>query len=82
MKIIPQRTLRNQISQVLRQVEAGEPVRITVGGRPVADLVPIRAGRHTFVPRGEVLELLSRAPLDTAFRGDLEAATGATVDEL
>ena len=39
VRTIPQRTLRNRISEVLRQVEAGERVRITVDGRPVAELV-------------------------------------------
>jgi prevent-host-death family protein len=37
MKTIPQRELRNLISRVLREVEAGERIRITVDGRPVAD---------------------------------------------
>lgn len=41
MREIPQRELRNDISRVLREVEAGERLRITVDGRPVADLVPL-----------------------------------------
>jgi prevent-host-death family protein len=40
---VPQRELRNDTAAVLRRVEAGERVRITVHGRPVAELVP--AGR-------------------------------------
>ena len=82
MRTIPQRELRNQITRVLREVEAGEQLRITVDGRPVADLVPIGGARRTFVPRANVAELLARAPLDRAFAQDVEAATGATVDEL
>lgn len=81
MKSIPQRELRNHISRVLRKVEAGERMRITVAGRPVADLVPIGAVRKTFVPRDEVLALLRQASLDRGFRRNLEAAS-ATIDEL
>lgn len=82
MRTIPQRELRNQISQVLRQVEAGERLRITVDGRPVADLVPVGEARRVYVPRDEVAEILARAPLDPAFIHDLHAAVGATIEDL
>ena len=82
MKTIPQRVLRNQIGRVLRDVGAGEPVRITVAGRAVADLVPVGGERRTFVPGDEVDRLLAQAPLDPAFGCHLEAAGGATIDEL
>ena len=78
MKAIPQRELRNHVSRVLRQVEAGERMRITVDGRPVADLVPIGGVRRTFVPIDEVLRLLARAPLDRKFSRDIEGPAGAT----
>jgi antitoxin (DNA-binding transcriptional repressor) of toxin-antitoxin stability system len=73
--------LRNRTSEVLRQVEAGQRLRITAGGRPVAELVPIGAGRRTFVPRDVLHDLLLRAPLDTGFGPDLDAATGDRVDD-
>lgn len=82
MKTIPQRELRNRISRVLRQVEAGEPMRITVDGRPVADLVPVGGGRRTFVARDQVLAILGRAPLDRTFKRDLDRAAGATIEEI
>ena len=82
MRTIPQRELRNQIGRVLREVEAGERVQVTVSGRPVAELVPVGGGRRTFVPGDEVDRLLAQAPLDPAFRRDVESATGATIDEL
>ncbi len=82
MKAIPQRELRNHVSRVLRQVEAGERMRITVDGRPVADLVPIGGVRRTFVPRNEVLRLLARALLDRRFSRDIEGAAGPTIEEL
>jgi prevent-host-death family protein len=82
VRTIPQRELRNNIGRVLREVEAGERLRITVDGRPVADLVPIGGARRTFVSRADISGLLARAPLDPAFAADLEALTGATIDEL
>ena len=81
MKTIPQRELRNRISRVLREVEAGERMRITVDGRPVADLVPVGGVRRTFVPKDDIIALLRRAPLDRNFARDLEVV-GATIDEL
>lgn len=41
MTEIPARDLRNDVSGVLRRVEAGERIRVTVSGRPVAELVPL-----------------------------------------
>jgi prevent-host-death family protein len=82
MRQIPQRELRNDIGRVLRAVEQGERIRVTVGGRPVADLVPIGDARRTFVPREALLRLLERAALDDQFAPDVDAATGATIDEL
>ncbi len=82
MRTIPQRELRNQIARVLRQVEAGERLRVTVDGRPVADLVPVGDTRRSFVSREEVDRILADAPLDPAFASDVAAATGATIEEL
>ncbi len=41
MADVPARDLRNDMSGVLRRVEAGERLRVTVSGRPVAVLVPL-----------------------------------------
>jgi prevent-host-death family protein len=38
---VPQRQLRNNTADLLRRVEAGERLRITVHGHPVAELVPV-----------------------------------------
>jgi prevent-host-death family protein len=81
MKTIPQRELRNRISQVLRSVERGERMQITVDGRPVAELAPVGGRQRTFVPRDEVLSLLSRASLDRKFERDLRGVY-VTIDEL
>lgn len=50
LRSIPQRELRNNVAEVLRQVEAGARLRVTVRGRPVAELVPLQEDRATFVP--------------------------------
>ena len=36
------RELRNKVSEVLRRVESGERVTVTVDRRPVAEIVPMR----------------------------------------
>ena len=79
MKTISQSELRNRVSGVLREVEAGERVRISVNG--VADLVPVGGMRCTFVPREHIAALLRRAPLDRNFARDLEQ-TDANIDML
>jgi prevent-host-death family protein len=38
---IPARELRNNVSSVLRRVEAGERIRVTVSGRPVVEVSPL-----------------------------------------
>ena len=55
---VPQRELRNRTADLLRRVEAGERLRITVHGHPVAELVPIEEGvpRRAFVPLEEMEE--------------------------
>jgi prevent-host-death family protein len=41
MTDIPARNLRNDVSAVLRRVESGERLRVTLNGRPVAEIVPL-----------------------------------------
>lgn len=41
MADVAARDLRNDVSAVLRRVEAGERLRVTVSGRAVAELVPL-----------------------------------------
>jgi prevent-host-death family protein len=51
---VPQRQLRNNTADLLRRVEAGERLRITVHGHPVAELVPVE-GADPFVPFDEIV---------------------------
>jgi prevent-host-death family protein len=55
---VPQRELRNRTADLLRRVEAGERLRITVHGHPVAELVPIEDDYpRRFVPMKKFEEL-------------------------
>jgi prevent-host-death family protein len=56
MKSIGVRELRQRASKYLARVEAGQSVEITVRGRPVALLVPLRGAGHVerLVRRGRV----------------------------
>jgi prevent-host-death family protein len=56
MADIPAHELRNDVSAVLRRVERGERLTVTVSGRPVAELVPLPTRP-------------SSTPWDTFFRG-------------
>lgn len=73
------RELRNHTADVLRRVEAGERLRVTVDRRPVAQLAPLPT-RDVWVPRERVLSALVQA--DSALRGELAEALPDTVGEL
>lgn len=80
-RILPQRELRNEVGRVLREVSGGARFRVTVRGRPVADLVPVTE-TQSFVRRAEVERIIRDAPLDPAFLEDVGETVGATIDEL
>ena len=80
-RTIPQRELRNHIGKVLREVEEGRTIRVTVDGRPVADLVPVRQKR-TWVPWHVIEEIIREAPLDKNFKRDVDEVMGETIDEM
>jgi len=76
---IPQRELRNNVSAVLREAEAGGTFTVTVRGRPVAQLGPPQQGPRTFVDR-ETLRRILATPIDDELAADLEAAE-APIDD-
>lgn len=45
MTTIGLRELRQNASEILREVEAGHSATVTVSGRPVAEIVPLRSDR-------------------------------------
>ena len=71
MTTIPQRELRNNVSEILRRAEQGERFTITVAGRPVAELGP--AARR---PRGasfaDLWQILKDTPVDAQWAEDLK----------
>ena len=73
------RELRNHTADVLRRVEAGERLRVTVDRRPVAELAPLPA-RDVWVPRERVISALTQA--DAELRDELAEALPDTVDEV
>ena len=77
---IAQRELRNDISRVLAEVEAGARFRVTVRGRPVAELTPVRR-RRTWVPWSEIERIRAVAPLDRDFLRDVAFMRDQRVDE-
>jgi prevent-host-death family protein len=76
---IPVRELRNHVSEVLRRVEAGETLEVTVNDRPVALLVP-RHGRPRTLPTRDFLAGLPMA--DSKLTEDLAAELTETTDDL
>ena len=77
MTVIPQKELRNQIGEVLRRVEAGETLTVTVSGRPVAELSP--AHRRRWVS-GEALNGVWRGPTPVDLERDLDLLPAGLVD--
>ena len=69
MTTIQQKQLRNEVGDVLRRAEAGEEFTVTVAGRPVAKIVPLR--RNTWVPAAQLQDVL-KLPPDPTLATDLE----------
>ena len=81
MERIPQRSLRNDVSAVLRRVMSGERLRITVAGRDAADLVPID-DQPAWTRGGQARELIVAAQADPSLAAELADAFPDTTDEL
>jgi prevent-host-death family protein len=69
MPAIPHSELRDNSTDVLRRVEAGEQFTITVAGRPVAHLGPVRKLRWVSGPE---LAKVSKTPAPETLAEDLE----------
>lgn len=70
MTTIPQRELRNNISDILRRAEDGERFTITVAGRPVAELGP-PPGATGGATAADLWRLLQSRPVDPEWAGEL-----------
>lgn len=82
MTTVASRDLRNHTAEVLRQVSDGTRVTITVNGKPVAEIGPVRATRSQFFSRSELIGLLTHHQADPGLTQDLETLAGDTTDDL
>ena len=82
MSMVASRELRNNTAGVLRRVQAGEEVTITVNGQPVAVIAAVQPRRRRWLTRVEVLKRLETSQADTGLRQDLAELAGETTDEL
>ena len=78
---VASRELRNDTRGLLRRVEAGEDVVITVDGRPVAVLRPV-GSRPRWMAAGELAGRLRGRQADPALAGELRALVPDTTDDL
>ena len=81
------RELKASLSAVLRRVGAGEPIRVTVRGRPVADIVPAGASPggdriRSLIAEGRVVPPARARPVQPPrlARGE-RSATALVLDE-
>lgn len=77
MGTIPQKDLRNNVGEVLRRAEAGEALTITVSGRPVAELGPVKGKRWV---GGADLRAVFRTPAPETLAADLEELPAELAD--
>lgn len=77
MDVIPQKELRNHVGEVLRRVEAGENLTVTVAGRPVAELHPTRRRRWV---SGSALDQVWEGPPPRELEDALARLDAALVD--
>jgi len=75
------RELRNRTAEVVRRVEAGETLSLTVNRRPVADIVP-HERRAAWAPSAVVRAIAAETPADRGLIDDLHDALGQTIDEM
>ena len=78
MSGVSSRDLRNHTADVLRRVEAGERVRISVNRRPVAELVPLE--RPQWASGAAIERIVLESPADEALLEDLAFVRGQTVE--
>lgn len=82
MSEVASRELRNNTAGLLRRVQAGEDITVTVNGKPVAVLTAHRTPRRGWVSRNELLQRLHYAQADPGLRRDLASLAGDTTEDL
>ncbi len=71
------RELRQQASELVRQAEAGETITVTVSGREVAELGPVRRNRWR---RGADIAEVFRGSADQEWAKDRDAVDDTLAD--
>jgi prevent-host-death family protein len=69
MPDVSARDLRNRTAEVLRRVEAGERLRVSVNRRPVAELIPL--ARPIWATGQSIERVLREAPADAELLREL-----------
>lgn len=82
MNEVASRELRNDTAGLLRRVQAGEDITVTVNGKAVALLTALQPTRRRWLSRNELLRRLDRAQADPGLRQELAELAGDTTDEL
>jgi prevent-host-death family protein len=82
MSRVASRELRNDTAGVLRRVQAGEEVTITVNGEPVAVIAAIQPRRRRWLSKTELVTRLESSQADPGLRDDLAELAGEMTDEL
>lgn len=78
MADVSSRELRNHTADVLRRVEAGERVRISVNRRPVAELVPLE--RPRWISGAAIERVIEEASADAGLLEELAAIRGQVIE--
>lgn len=78
---IASRELRNNTRALLDRVESGEEVTITVNGRPIALLTPVR-NRPMWMARNDFVQQVLSHQADPDLRRELAALSPDTTDDI
>jgi len=82
MSEVASRELRNGTAGLLRRVQEGEDITVTVNGKPVARLTAYEPARRRWLTRDQLIARLRRAQADPGLRDDLAKLAGDTTDDL
>ena len=82
MEHIASRDLRNHTAGVIRRVQEGKTVIVTVNGRPTAQLMPLTVSRRRWISREDLIGRLRLTQADAGLRDDLARLAGDTTDDL
>ena len=81
MTDVASRELRNNTRAVLARVESGESITITVDGRPIATIEPIRRRRPWMTREEFIREILSHQA-DPGLSAELREMNPDTTDDI